>query len=110
MPKIFPKSFINDVRLGSKYASEKTETFKMKLWLAKLSRLLQRTAFLVFPCLLSFTIMADDQDVILVQFFEELPILVEQATRNSHSSNINLLENFHINDSLNPFTSVADII
>ena len=41
------KNFIIDVRLGSKYASEKTETFKMKLWLAKSSRLLQRAAFLV---------------------------------------------------------------
>ena len=56
-----------------------------------------------FLCLLSFTIIANDQDVILVQFFEKLPILVEQATRNSHSSNINLLENFHrkLDNSLN---------
>ena len=44
---IFAKSFIIDVRLGSKYASEKTETFKIKLRLAKSSRLLHRAAFLV---------------------------------------------------------------
>ena len=41
------ESFIKNVRLGSKYASEKTEIFKMKLRLAKLSRLLQHAAFLV---------------------------------------------------------------
>ena len=44
---IFAKKFIKDVRLGSKYASGETETFKMKLWLAKSLRLLQRAAFLV---------------------------------------------------------------
>ena len=38
--------------------------------------------------------MADDQDATLVQFFKELPIIVEQATRNIHSSNMNLLEYF----------------
>ena len=45
---IFAKGFIIDVRLGSKYASEKTETFKMKLRLAKSLRLLQCAAFLVY--------------------------------------------------------------
>ena len=44
---IFAKGFVKDVRLGSKYTSEKTETFKMKLWLAKSSRLLQSAVFLV---------------------------------------------------------------
>ena len=42
------KASIIDVRLGSKHASEKTETLKMKLRLAKSSQLLQRAAFLVF--------------------------------------------------------------
>ena len=36
---IFAKSFITDVRLGSKYVSQKTETFTMKLRLTKSSRL-----------------------------------------------------------------------
>ena len=47
MMELFAFCIIVDVRQGSKYASEKTETFKMKLWLAKSSRLLQRAAFLV---------------------------------------------------------------
>ena len=47
---IFAKSFLMDVALGSKYASEKTEAFKMKLRLAKSLRLLQRAAFLVLFC------------------------------------------------------------
>ena len=51
----------------------------------------------------SFTIMANDQGATLVQFFEELPIIVEQVTSNIHnSSNINLLEYFYRkHDSLN---------
>ena len=44
---MFGKNFIIDVRLGSKYACEKTEPFKMKLRLAKSLRLLQGVAFLV---------------------------------------------------------------
>ena len=43
----FEKNFIIDVRLGSKYASDKTETFKMKLRSAKSLQLLERAAFLV---------------------------------------------------------------
>ena len=46
---IFAKSFIIDARLGSKYTSEKTETFKMKLRLTKSSRLLKCAGFLVLP-------------------------------------------------------------
>ena len=38
---------IIDVRLGSKYASEKTETFKKKLRFPESLRLLQRVAFLI---------------------------------------------------------------
>ena len=45
---ILAKRFIIDIRLGSKYASEKTETFKMKLRLAKSLRLLQGAAFIVY--------------------------------------------------------------
>ena len=41
------KSFIIEVRLGSKYFYEWTETFKMNLRLAESSRFLQRTAFRV---------------------------------------------------------------
>ena len=44
---IFTKSFIIDVRLDSKYASEKIDTFKMELRLAKSRRLLQRAEFFV---------------------------------------------------------------
>ena len=46
---IFAKSFIIDARLGSKYTSEKSETFKMKLRLTKSSRLLKCAGFLVLP-------------------------------------------------------------
>ena len=45
---IFTKSFIIYVRLDSKYASEKTEIFKMKPRLGKPSRLFTRAAFFVF--------------------------------------------------------------
>ena len=61
---------------------------------------------LAFSLLLSFTINVDYQAVILVQFFAELPVLVEQVKRNNRSSNINPLEYLHrkLNDSLNqPF-------
>ena len=40
-------NLIIDVRLGSKYASEKTETFKKKLRFPESLRLLQRVAFLI---------------------------------------------------------------
>ena len=45
---IFAKSFIIYNRLCFKYTSEKTETFNIKLTLAKSSRLLQRVANFVF--------------------------------------------------------------
>ena len=44
---IFAKRFIIDVRLGSTTVSEKTETFKMKVRLAKSWQLSQGAAFLV---------------------------------------------------------------
>ena len=47
---IFPKSFVIDVRMSSKYASQNVEIVKMNLRLGKSSRLLRRIAFLVFPC------------------------------------------------------------
>ena len=47
LPAIFAKGFFKDVWLGSKYATEKVESFKMKQGLARLSWLLQRIAFLV---------------------------------------------------------------
>ena len=39
-----------------------------------------------------FTTMVGDHNATLVQLFEELSILVDQATRNIYSSNKNLLE------------------
>ena len=45
--QLFSQKASSDVCLGSRYASEKTETFKMKLRLAKSLRLLQRAVFLV---------------------------------------------------------------
>ena len=47
MMELFVFCIIVDLRQGSKYASEKTEAFKMQVWLAKSSQLLQRAAFLV---------------------------------------------------------------
>ena len=49
----------------------------------------------VFSLIFCFIKMADDHDGTLLQFFKELPILVEKATRNIHSSNKNLLEYSH---------------
>ena len=47
--------------------------------------------------------MAGEQVETLEQFFTELPVLVDQATRHLHSSNLNLLEHLsrRLDDSLN---------
>ena len=51
----------------------------------------------------SLIIMAGEQVETLEQFFTELPVLVDQATRHLHSSNLNLLEHLsrRLDDSLN---------
>ena len=56
---IFSKSFIIDLRLGFKYASEKIETFKMKLRLAKSSQLLQPSTIITKRSILDAAAVLD---------------------------------------------------